>query len=488
MKKILGILILLAAGIQAPAQLQIEWERVYGSPAIEYGYGVRSCPDSGYIVAGTTSMNGVTDGYLLRMDTLGMLLWSKTFGGNNVDVFRSIRILPDSGFIIAGYSNSAGHGGYDGWLLRTDKDGDTLWTKYIGTPDWDFFYDVYPTWDGGFILAGGTYGAGAGDEDMYFVRTDMNGDTLWTRTYGGIYEDEARSICETGDSLLVTCGFSMSLGDTLGDAWILRMEENGDTIWTRTLGEPTTKDKAYGIANCSRYSRIFVTGETNAAGNADGFVRALGYAGNTIYTDLAGGNLEDYFTSIVTRAEGTSTVYGVTYSYGGGNGDCYFFGNRYTTITTTHGTLQEDKGFALDTTLDNGYILCGYTTGFSSNLPNIYLVKTDSIGNSTNVLSIHEQGVYQHLASSSVFPNPASEQVTINIDSKQNLPVEMQLVFYDLSGRALLKFDSQNWTWISNQTANIQIDISSLPVGIYYYTISGNQTRMVSGKIIKINP
>lgn len=488
MKKISFLLLLISTSINAWAQNSIKWERIYGGTATDYAYSVRSCPDQGYIVAGSSSTNGITDGYLLRTDTLGMLLWVKYYAGTNVDILRSVRILPDSGYIIAGYSNSAGHGGYDGWLLRTDKNGDTLWTKYIGTPDWDFFYDVFPTSDGGFVLAGGTYGLGAGDEDMYFVKTDMNGDTLWTRTYGGIYEDEARSIYQTGDLMIAACGNTKSLGDTLGDSWILKMDQNGDTAWTRTLGLPNAKDQAWGISNCSTYSRIFIAGETHAPGNADCYIHCLTYAGNPVYTDVIGGPLEDYFNSIVTHADGTSAAFGLTYSYGGGNGDGYFSANRYSNSYTTHGTLQEDKGYGIDTTLDNAYILCGYTTGYSSNLPNVYLVKTDSAGNSSGILSIREKPEINQIASTSVFPNPAAGQVTVSIDSDANLPEELQLIIYDISGRELMHTNSRDWNWLAPQSANFNLDISKLNGGIYYYSVFGSNMKIASGKFIKVNP
>jgi hypothetical protein len=85
----------------------------------------------------------------------------------NIDIIRAIEILPDSGFIIAGYTNSFGNGGYDGWLMKIDKNGDTLWNKYVGTNDWDFFYDVALTLDSGFICTGATYGTGNGNEDLW---------------------------------------------------------------------------------------------------------------------------------------------------------------------------------------------------------------------------------------------------------------------------------------------------------------------------------
>lgn len=487
MKK-LFLLLLIVPGLSLQAQTAEKWQRIYGGDGIDYGYSVKTCLRNGYVAVGSSSTNGVTDGYMIRTDTMGMLLWTKYFSGNNVDVFRSIRILPDSGFIVAGYSNSGGHGGYDGWLVRTDKNGDTLWTKYIGTSDWDFFYDVYPTYDGGFILAGGTYGAGSGDEDMYFVRTDANGDTLWTRTYGGAKEDEARGIVETGDQLFAASGFTKSKGDTLYDGWLLRMDQSGDTLWTRTAGHSNSKDKWYGVGNCSTYSRLYVCGEDWINGNSDCFIGCYSYTGTFLYSNIFGGTQDDDYYGMVVHADATMAAIGTTFSYGGGNGDMYMHVDRYGWSFPTHGTLQEDRGFALDTTADDAYIACGFTVGYSSNLPNLYLVKTDTMGNSTMVLDVREPIAAGDYGTAHAFPNPATELLNITVDAVDELPRDMQISIYDMTGRLVLTNPGTSWTFYSNSTARISLGLSALSPGAYFFTIRSGDRILHNGRFLKSNP
>src|SRR6185436_12904184 len=108
---------------------QITFQRTYGIGTYNEGRSVRQTFDGGYIIGGTESDagNGATDMYLLKVDSLGIFQWHKTFGGSGVDRGYSVEQLSDSGYAIAGYTNSFGHGGYDGYLVRTDKNGDTLW-------------------------------------------------------------------------------------------------------------------------------------------------------------------------------------------------------------------------------------------------------------------------------------------------------------------------------------------------------------------------
>lgn len=481
MKKLL-LFLSIFTGTFSFAQTAAKWENIYGQGGNEYGYRVRSCVDQGYIVAGSTSSTGISDGYLVRVDSLGLVMWSKYFIGNNVDVLRSLRQLPDSGFILAGYSNSAGHGGYDGWVLRTDKDGDTLWTKYIGTADWDFFYDVAPTYDGGFILSGGTYGAGSGDEDMYFVKIDANGDTLWTKTYGGIKADEARSVCETGDSLLAAVGFTFSTGDTLGDSWVLRMEADGDTLWTRTLGWANAEDKAWGIADMDLFGRVLVVGEFTVNGDMNSYIRSISYDSTFSFLITNGVAGYEYFSEVAVRPNGTFAALGSTENDGGGNGDFFMFHNRTIWTSTSFGTTETEAGYSIDITHDDGYIACGYTTGFSSIQPNLYLVKIDTNGASSGILSIRPAPVASSNGSVVVFPNPASNNVTITFDAIAPFEGKPEMQVFDIAGRMVMSIPSSQWQMLSNRSTTLSLDTEGLSNGIYHFVITNAGEGKCAGK------
>lgn len=484
MKRILFFIFSLAASAFLSAQTADKWEQVYGGSGTDYGYSVKSCLDQGYIVAGTSSTAGISDGYVVRTDSLGLVMWSKYYIGNNVDVLRSIRLLPDSGFVMAGYSNSQGNGGYDGWAIRTDKNGDTLWTRYIGTPDWDFFYDVYPTWDSGFVFSGGTYGLGNGDEDMYFVKLDKNGNTVWTKTYGGTKTDEARGIVETSDSMLAACGFSHSLGDSLGDSWILRMDMNGDTVWTRTTGQTTSADKAWGIGACNPYQRIYVVGETFQNGNSDAYIHCVSFSGALIFDVVSGLAPQDVYYGIVVRNDASTGVIGTTFSYGGGYGDMWFFKDYNGWTVTTYGTLQADGGYGIDFTHDGGYISCGFTEGYNSVLPNVYLVKADSTGYSTGLLGIQDQPTEINPLTVSVYPNPSGDACFLTLASANPLQGDLQLNLFDMAGRAVTENSTAEWTIQNSRTANCRLDVHALPEGIYLYTVSDENGFRHSGKLI----
>ncbi len=108
----------------------------------------------------------------------------------------------DKGFLLCGYSNSNTIN-YDGYVVRTNSLGETLWEKKIGGSDWDFFNSVTTTSDGNYILAGETFSYGNGQSDAYYVKVNDNGDTLWTKTIGTQYKEKFNTVleCSNGDLL-----------------------------------------------------------------------------------------------------------------------------------------------------------------------------------------------------------------------------------------------------------------------------------------------
>lgn len=120
--------------------------------------------------------------------------WTKTIGGSNNDAAYSVDLTTDGGFIVCGTTGSHPAEGLDIYLVRLDSLGDTLWTKTYGGIEQEEAFSIVETTDGGFVLAGYIYSFGNGSDDFYVARTDSIGDTLWTRTYGGLGVERAYSI------------------------------------------------------------------------------------------------------------------------------------------------------------------------------------------------------------------------------------------------------------------------------------------------------
>jgi hypothetical protein len=165
--------------------------------------------------------------YLVKIDKDGDTLWTRTCGGAGNDYGYRVRQTPaDSGYITIGNTYSFGAGNSDMYLVRTDAGGDTLWTETFGGVSVEYGYSVQCTSpEAGFIIAGSTRSFGEGSFDAYIVKTDLQGQPVWTRTCGGELYDDGYSVCQTSpDSGYVIAGSTRSFGAGLYDAYVIKTE------------------------------------------------------------------------------------------------------------------------------------------------------------------------------------------------------------------------------------------------------------------------
>jgi hypothetical protein len=207
-------LLLFLAFLLAPFPLagKITFERTYGGIEFDWGQSVQQTQDGGYIVAGQTQSFGPWDYdvYLVKTDSVGDTVWTRTYGGNHDDAGWSVQQTQDAGYVVAGFTMSFGAGDYDVYLVKTDSLGDSVWTRTYGGFDADLGYSVQQTEDRGYIIAGETHSFDMGSGDVYLVKTDSVGDTVWTRTYGGSDWDFGYSVQQTQDGGYVVGGQTLS--------------------------------------------------------------------------------------------------------------------------------------------------------------------------------------------------------------------------------------------------------------------------------------
>ncbi|MFA5033661.1 MAG: hypothetical protein WC614_11665 [bacterium] len=178
-------------------------------------------------------------------------LWTRTYGGINSDEGCCVCQTEDSNFIIAGSTNSFGAGKSDIYVIKVDLNGDTIWTKTYGGISNDYGEYICPTADNGFIITGYTGYTRYTDydsTDVCLIKIDGNGDTLWTRTYGGTGDDEGYSVqpISGGTDGFIIAGWTKSFGAGSRRAYLIRTNSSGDTLWTRIYGE--SGDRAHSVS------------------------------------------------------------------------------------------------------------------------------------------------------------------------------------------------------------------------------------------------
>ncbi len=370
-------------GIDPAQPTDILWTKTFGGTNFDEGRLVQQTLDGGYIIVGYTESYGAggQDAWLVKTDANGDTIWTKTYGGTQNEMARSVQQTSDGGYIITGKTNSYGAGNYDFWLVKTDANGDTVWTKTYGGPDYDYGFSVQQTSDGGYIVTGWTWSYGAGEYDIWLIKTDANGDTTWTRTFGGIYWDWAYSVQQTSDGGYIITGYTESYGAGGEDVWLIKTNANGDTLWTKTFGGPDD-DRAFFGKQTSDGGYI-ITGRTYSygAGNYDLWLIKTNANGDTLWTKTFGGTGSDAGFSVQETIDGGYIIVGQTYSYGAGGGDFWLVktdANGNTMWTKTFGGTNEDRGYSVQQTSDGGYIITGYTWSYGAGAADLWLIKTTS--------------------------------------------------------------------------------------------------------------
>jgi predicted secreted protein len=230
--------------VKTSANGEHEWNKTFGGIADDGARSIIQTADAGFVLAGWTSSYGagLSDFWLVKTSANGEHEWNKTFGGTAHDGASSMIQTVDGGFAILGGSFSFGPGGNDFWLIKTDPNGQHEWNKTYGGPADDIHSGgaLIQTTDGGFALAGPTssYGleGGAFGLNFWLIKTDGNGQQQWNNTYGGTEDDWPWSVAQTADEGFALAGSTESYGAGDADMWLVRTDVNGQAEWNKTFG------------------------------------------------------------------------------------------------------------------------------------------------------------------------------------------------------------------------------------------------------------
>lgn len=462
---------------QAPETL---WTRTYGGTDIDAGRSVQATIDGGYIITGETESFGAggRDCYLIKTDSGGDTLWTRTYGGEDNDYGYSVSQTADGGYIIAGRTSSFGAGHFDFYLIRTDSNGDTLWTRAYGGSGFESASSILQTADGGYIVAGFTYSFGAGNSDVWLIKTNSSGDTLWSRTYGGINEDKGRSVQQTADGGYIIAGYTYGcLGGF--DVYLIKTDASGDLLWTRAYGG-NSNDSGHSAAQTTDGGYI-IAGLTRSFGDGDYdvyLVKTDGF-GYLNWTMTYGGEGNDYGYSVSQTADGGYIIAGESNSFDEGEFCSYLIksdpgGDTIWTETYSNTTLYGCS--AIQQTIDGGYIVTGHATSPSDSSLDAWLMKLDTETGIEEMNTIP----YEHTLAQN-YPNPFNSSTVIHYSLAY--PSNVRIDIYDILGRKIETLQNSR-----NHSGNHQAvwKAESLCSGVYFYKLqAGDYTETRKMVLIK---
>ncbi|MCF8258432.1 MAG: T9SS type A sorting domain-containing protein [Flavobacteriales bacterium] len=487
-------ILLIFFGISGSTTAQEQFIRTYGSTGYDVGRTVLQTEDGGYLLLTNTSSFGLnnTQIMLVRVNDRGDHLWNKFYGGELADVGGSIVRTGDGGLVITGYTQTA-DSTYNLSVFRTDAEGELMWTKRYGGTAWDFGKKVVAMSDGGFVIVGQTHSRGEGQGDAILMRFNTDGDTLWTRTYGGPMPDGAESVALSADGGFVIAGFTESFGNGMKDAWMLRVDVDGNEVWAKSFGGEED-DFAYGVIATSDGGFALCGSTAQGEYGGQNFyvvkVRADGELDWDPEISTSSGPNDDVWTDIIyneSTGELTTCGYSANPLISGADENMYI-SRRYSSggwwafLTRVYGGAGNDRAYGLIQTTDGGYALVGETDGFLDRFQDIMLVKVSNNGDGVPfTVDVQEVVVEGDNYDIVLYPNPTHGQSTLHLEGfdiwASRLGGSVTLQIYDVAGRMI------HQQLISKQ--DTQLSLKNAAPGIYTYRVMAGQHQVVAGRLVR---
>jgi len=505
-KKVLCSVILSFCGFFLNSTAQII-QKTYGGSSDDEGNFIQQTTDGGFILAGNTISFGDTtqDVYLIRTDSNGDTIWTKTFGVTRTDYGNAVRQTNDGGFIVAGSTDSLGSGHEDFYLLKADSNGNNLWTKIYKTNGSEQCTSMILTKDGGYCLAGYS-GWNIGEWGEYLIKTDVNGDTSWTRKIRGAYSCWCNSIQQTLDGGYILGGDIYDTTINKAYCYLIKTNGNGDTLWTKTFNENEysyansvlqTSDSGYVIAGFIRgnyylikvdssgnkqWSKEFDAGGDdrcfsvvqstdngyvlagysyiqNSATTADVLLLKTDENGNLLWSKKFGGTNWDQCSNIQLIAGGGYAMIGSTQSYGAGGNDVYLIKSDCVNFPTVNIFTNDSTDFCQGDTVS--VLLQSNVSGGT----NYQWMKdeVDITGATSSTYTATTGGTYKVIVSDANGCSNESNLITINV-----FPLPPQLTIIQQGDTLMVPYFFGSFQWYLNDTI-----ISGATAPTYIITQSG---------------
>lgn len=359
------------------------WSLTIGGAGDDRANAVQQATDGGYIVAGYTSSSGQgsNDAWVAKINANGSVVWQKTYGGTGDDQANAVQQTVDGGYIVAGSTTSFGPS-KDAWVFKLDSNGAVVWQKTYGGAVTEYAYSIQQTSDGGYVVAGVTNSSGVGSGDAWVFKLDANGEVLWQNTYGNsnsLMTDYARVVKQTADGGYIVAGYSTSIGS--GSLWVLKLNANGTIAWQKSYYDG---GNAYDIRQTADGGYIIAGSVTTVMfGSSNILVLKINADGSEAWQKTYGGGSGDYSYSVVQTADGGYAVAGVTNSYSAGLTDAWVLklnADGAVVWQKSYGGSSTDEARAIQQTEDGGFIIAGYSASFGTTGIDAWVLKLDQYG------------------------------------------------------------------------------------------------------------
>ncbi len=381
-------LVLISFG-QIPAQNSLVWFSFDGGFVQSSSNTSVVKSGAGQVIVGLAQQQGIQIESGFFADTLlrgrgqaytgPIYTFRRTYGySGGAESGYSVQQTSDSGYIVAGVTFSTPD--RQAYLVKTNARGDTVWTQFVGGSGAEGFFSIRQTADGGYIATGYSNSSGQGNLDVYLVKLNGNGTTAWTRTYGSSSEDVGHAVRQTADGGYIIAGWTYRFGPQA--PYLIKTNANGDTLWTRTfyiggvdraaLSVEQTIDRGYVVAGYLHGFAVQYVDliKTDSLGNAV-WTKDFGTFGSVAIGRSVRQTIDGGYIVAGSRNVGPGSVIQLIKT--NENGDSSW--------TRQYAGVTAYDAYSVQQTRDGGYILAGQTS-INSGTSDVFLIKASITGDS----------------------------------------------------------------------------------------------------------
>lgn len=410
---------------------QETFQKTISEAGLDYCYDLLQTEDEGFMVAGEINTTSKRDYLLIKLNKHGIVTMLKKYGNSGNNIGQSGCPTSDGGYIIGGSSDSFELDNWDIGIIKTDSLGDTLWTKrycdFGGSND-EFIKVIRQTKDGGYII-GGVVLEFYNNSDFFLLKTDSIGNVEWLKIIGSNKYDELGMLEQTNDSGFVVIGLIEPASTIYSGAYVFKTDKFGNIIWHKLISrfDDVIDGRSIHQLNDNSYIMLGVTGNWYMD-LSNIFVARLNEQGDTLWTKSFGDTLGEYVYSSTITSDNGLLINGFSKKPGR---DYDFFTmkidyNGDTIWTKVYGGYLQDWAFGSAQASDGGYLIGGHSTSFGYDR-DIYIVKTDDYGNS---------GCHEYHSNFSIYADPVdtSSQVLTSTDGScivKSFPIQVYSTVID---------------------------------------------------------
>ncbi|MCK5857506.1 MAG: T9SS type A sorting domain-containing protein [Bacteroidales bacterium] len=462
---------------------QETYTHIYSGPSYDEGIAAFRLPNKEIRLIGNTGSfgSGNTDVWLIALDSNGGFLWHKFYGGTKIEKAEDAVMNSKGDLFIVGSTTQNSLASYQVYFLGLDQYGQIIGYNNYGGHDWDLGKGICLINDTTFALVGETYSAGAGQSDLYLLTVNQFGDTLWTKNYGGSMSDRGNSIELLPDGGFVIAGATESYGNGSFDSYMLRTNSQGDTIWTKVVEHITDAEFLDVVVNpdttlvFSGYRKD--TLDTYRDINLEKYDQNANFIWSR-FNALSEGK-DCYAKSLIREPNGLFTFCGITTEFA----HSQFSDARIVRTTPSGwweesnslGDMKQDMGNSvlLDDFHGKHYFLIGTTKSYDVSMSALYFVRLDSNFNTDttrNVFTPTAIEVSRLKESIKVYPNPVDDILYVEIPKNERV-IAFQV--YDMKGREIPSLER------NKVDSKFVISTQNLRKGVYLLTLRTQKSTYI---------